>query len=192
MSACACGCGGIITSKRKNLSGTLTGHHTRMARAYESTDPAVILATHRRKRYERYMTVYAPLHPRGLKSKYVAEHVLIAEKALGRPLERTHPVHHHDGDGFNNANTNLVICEDLKYHELLHVRQRILSLGGDPDIEKPCWNCKRMLNKSNFHKSLVDWDGLNTTCNECHTVLQRHRRARARGVAINVNQDRRD
>ena len=56
-----------------------------------------------------------------------AVHRTIAEKALGKPLDSKHPVHHVDGDKTNNANSNLVICEDNAYHSLLHKRQRDLE-----------------------------------------------------------------
>lgn len=56
------------------------------------------------------------------------EHVLVAEKALGRPLKnfgRGHPatevVHHIDGNKQNNAPTNLLICTH-QYHTELHHR----------------------------------------------------------------------
>ena len=62
----------------------------------------------------------------------VAEGVF--EKHFGYPLSGAHPVHHFDYNRKNNANTNLVICEDRNYHGLLHRRQRALRLTGDPSI----------------------------------------------------------
>lgn len=49
------------------------------------------------------------------------QHVLIAERILGRPLARGEVVHHIDGDKTNNANSNLLICT-AKYHAELHSR----------------------------------------------------------------------
>jgi hypothetical protein len=56
------------------------------------------------------------------------EHIVVAQKALGRPLKnfgQGHPdtevVHHIDGDKTNNAPTNLLICTH-SYHTELHHR----------------------------------------------------------------------
>src|SRR5690242_4368171 len=50
------------------------------------------------------------------------EHVMLAEKALGKQLPRGAQVHHVDGNKQNNAPNNLVVCEDASYHRLLHQR----------------------------------------------------------------------
>ncbi len=69
------------------------------------------------------------------------KHVIVAEKALGKPLPTGAQVHHVDGDGMNYSNANLVICEDNAYHKLLHSRQRALRECGNPDFRR-CWACK--------------------------------------------------
>lgn len=72
-------------------------------------------------------------------------HVAIAERALGKPLPPGAEVHHVDGDKWNNANKNLVICQDHAYHALLHVRARVLRLGGNPNTQRTCADCKQMV-----------------------------------------------
>lgn len=64
---------------------------------------------------------------------YIGEHILIAEKALGKPLPAKALVHHVDRDGTNNNTKspwNLVVCPDQGYHMLIHARAR--ALGYEP------------------------------------------------------------
>lgn len=117
-----------------------------------------------------YVRVLMPEHHRADGNGYTAEHVLVAERALGRPLEKKHPVHHHDENRSNNANGNLVICEDLKYHKLLHTRMSILRRGGNPNTDKWCPHCERLLPQARFHRDRRQPDGLNRQCKQCAIV----------------------
>ena len=58
---------------------------------------------------------------------YVYEHILVAKKALGKPLPLGVEVHHVDGDHANNVPANLIICNDHDYHMLLHQRTRAVA-----------------------------------------------------------------
>ena len=95
------------------------------------------------------------------------EHRLIAEKALGKILRRTAPVHHANEDPSNNANSNLVICNSPSYHRLLHARARIQRRGGNPNTDKICATCKAVKPKSKFSAGRHSYDGLDAACRDC-------------------------
>lgn len=68
-------------------------------------------------------------------------HVLVAEKALGRPLPKGSQVHHADENPLNNEPANLVICPSNAYHKLLHQRMRALAACGHAGWRK-CQFCQ--------------------------------------------------
>lgn len=72
--------------------------------------------------------------------KQKLEHVVIAERAIGKPLPPGAQVHHIDGNRSNNSQSNLVICPDGAYHQLLHLRQEALDATGNPN-QRRCWFC---------------------------------------------------
>ena len=72
----------------------------------------------------------------------VYEAVLIAEKILGKPLPNGAHVHHVNGIKDDNRHSNLVICQDQKYHGLLHRRTDAYKATGNSHCQK-CWICKQ-------------------------------------------------
>ena len=69
-------------------------------------------------------------------NKRYAQHRLLAEKALGKPLPRRAVVHHLNGDKADNRPCNLVVCPDEAYHNLLHSRQLKLNYKGPENANR--------------------------------------------------------
>ena len=102
--------------------------------------------------HERYLRIRVLKKDGTFKSKYrfkndgngsgITAHKIIAERVLGRPLPKEACVHHIDGNGLHNTNSNLVICPNQAYHALLHRRQRALDACGHAGWYK-CVFCKQ-------------------------------------------------
>ena len=77
---------------------------------------------------------YVMIHPgrplRSAPKRYLREHIVIAEKILGKPLPLGAEIHHVDENRSNNTPSNLVICQSKAYHKLLHYRMRALKACG--------------------------------------------------------------
>lgn len=94
--------------------------------------------------------IYKPDHPKAIHGKYVPEHRLVAEKALGKILPDKAPIHHVDCDRSNNTPSNLVICESQGYHNYLHMRQRAFQATGNVNHLK-CQICKKYDSPDNLY-----------------------------------------
>lgn len=122
--------------------------------------------------------VSAPWHPKASSSGCVYEHVLVAERALGRFLPNGAEVHHADENPRHNANRNLVICQDKAYHKLLHARARVVRLGGDPDAQRICSLGQHLAPFSAFNRrSACVGTGLQSACRACMETARRRRKA---------------
>ena len=128
---------------------------------------------------EKYAWVHVEEHPRKHKG-VVQEHIIIAERALGRLLPPAAVIHHVDGNGRNNAPSNLVICEDQAYHMILHARQRVMDAHGDPDSDKICSTCQVVRIKHLFTRNASCWDGLHPECRFCKYPREAERKRRRR------------
>jgi len=78
------------------------------------------------------------------------EHVLIAEKILGKPLPKGAVVHHVNGDGRDNRPENLVICQNQAYHLLLHMRAEAYDACGRADWRR-CGYCEKYEPQENMY-----------------------------------------
>lgn len=67
-----------------------------------------------------YPVVYKPNHPRAKSNGYVYEHILVAEKCLGRSLDENEVIHHINENKNDNSPVNLMVfanhAEHMKYH----------------------------------------------------------------------------
>ena len=73
--------------------------------------------------------------------RHTKEHLIVAEKALGKKIPAGAEVHHVNMIRHDNRNKNLVICENRKYHRLLHRRTKALMASGNPNFLK-CVYCQ--------------------------------------------------
>jgi hypothetical protein len=80
----------------------------------------------------------------------IREHIAIAENVLGKWLPPNAVVHHIDGNGKNNAHSNLVICQDAEYHMLLHKRAAALQACSHANWLK-CPHCGQYDDPTNMY-----------------------------------------
>lgn len=67
-----------------------------------------------------YIAIYMPEHERAFDNGCVYEHILVAEKMLGRPLKPKEVVHHKDRDRTNNSYENLIVFQTEEDHIAFH------------------------------------------------------------------------
>jgi len=137
---CQCGCG-----QRTNMSP-----QTHLKRGLIKGEPYRFSVGHRiRGRYGTehpmwnggkshrnwYSVTLVKDHPRTMNG-YVYDHVLKAEKAMGKFLDPSHPIHHF----YKYPSNQIVICEDVAFHNFLHMRYRALKNCGHANWRK-CEYC---------------------------------------------------
>lgn len=93
---CACGCG------RTPVAGRYLKGHNRKALGGKT-------------RSHGYVLVMAKDHPRANPRGYVREHILVAERTLGRRVGRNEDVHHINGDRADNRPENLEVLSHREH-----------------------------------------------------------------------------
>lgn len=119
-----------------------------------------------------YLYIKQPNHHRANSNGYVPEHVLIAEKALGKPLPLKAVVHHIKG---NTTGKELVICQDQAYHLLLHRRARALKACGHANWLR-CPFCKQYDDPENLALSRNGNHGRHRSCASKYQIKARLKR----------------
>ena len=104
----------------------------------------------------------------------LGEHVLVAEKALGKSLPKGVIVHHVDESKANNKNNNLVICPSAAYHALIHQRMRALEASGNASYRK-CSFCKKHDDPDEMYENKRK-NGSIFHHRECHTLHYKQKR----------------
>ncbi len=117
-----------------------------------------------------YAMVMMHGHPRANHMGYVREHILVAERALGRSLPADAVVHHVDEHKTGNENANLVVCQDQAYHLLLHQRMRAIAACGHAGWRR-CVRCKRYDDPANLAKHTAT-SLVHPSCANAHTQRQ--------------------
>jgi hypothetical protein len=102
-----------------------------------------------------YISIYKPDHPRAAKSGgyqgYVYEHILVAEKILGRHLHLNEDVHHLSFNHKDNRPENLLILlhgQHTKLHNFMRrheLEQKFKDTAEEGHFVKVCFNCNDYL-----------------------------------------------
>lgn len=101
-----------------------------------------------------------------------SEHIIVAEKALGKFLPKGAEIHHINGDRMDNSANNLVICQDRAYHMLLHRRTEALKICGHADWRK-CKICKKYDHPDNLYICENIKYGATVYHRKCHASNER-------------------
>ncbi|MFZ3014346.1 MAG: hypothetical protein WA045_11635, partial [Nitrospira sp.] len=131
---CGCGCGQLTKVPRKSNGATgdvkgkprtfLHGHFFHTINLKGADSPGWRGGV---RQHLGYVYLYCPDHPNADTEGYVAEHVMIASRVLGRPMKRGEHVHHANCVRSDNKNSNFVICS-ASFHRILHARMERMGL----------------------------------------------------------------
>lgn len=95
-----------------------------------------------------YILIYQPHHRKAITSGsfkgYVYEHLIVAERFLGRPLSEGDVVHHLDRNRSNNSPDNLLIISGpmhVRLHSWLDKHEIIPSPSHQKRIDAGCVRC---------------------------------------------------
>ena len=185
---CECGCGGLapISNKTSAAKGWIKGKPRRFIHNHHMRGERNNHYNGGRTESRGYISIATPDHPAADAHGFVREHVLICEKALGKPLPTGAVPHYVDGNPSNNDNSNLVLCQDQAYHMLIERRTRALKACGHASWRK-CTICKRYDEPKKLRIYTDSSTGYErgTFHLSCHNERQRRKRQLKKEVAVN-------
>lgn len=102
---------------------------------------------------EKYKVLYLPNHHRAFSNGTVYEHIVVAEKKIGRKLKDNEVVHHIDKNKSNNSPENILVFRSSAEHTAHHNGMKfMIDEEGIAYVEENinyCCDCgKKILNKS--------------------------------------------
>lgn len=145
---CQCGCGEKtnIAKETRTKNGHIKGEPLKYLQSHH---PPTVLKGKDHPQWRGGKTlskgcllIWDPSHLRSNQRGYVAEHIMIAERVLGKPLPPKAVVHHHTPE-------QLVICQDQAYHLFIHQRMRAFKACGNANWRK-CTFCKQYDDPNNL------------------------------------------
>lgn len=146
---CECGCGrktNIATYNRPKY-GWIKGKPIRFIHNHHHNGSR----NHNFNNYKSKSRIYNIITMHGrVDGKHKFEHREIVEKIIGKPIPKRAVIHHVNGNGFDNRNCNLVVCDSLSYHSFIHQRTRAFNACGHASWRK-CKFCKTYDNPINLH-----------------------------------------
>lgn len=167
---CQCGCGGTTNLAWCNdkSKGWIKGTPIKFISGHRASGAgAPVWHGGRYSDTRGYVFIKMPEHPRA-KNGYVQEHILIAEKALGKYLPPGAVIHH--ANGTTNSGP-LVICQDTAYHSLIHQRTLAYQACGHAGWLN-CKYCKQYDDPKNMYVAPNKNTGFHR---QCHSEYEKRR-----------------
>lgn len=141
---CKCGCGKKteIARKTDNKNGVIKGQPNKYIQYHKvrlKNEKSITWNGGRNIDKDGYLLVKHEGHERCNTNGYVRDHIIIAEKAIGKKLPKNAVIHHY---GEKLENGKIVICQDQAYHMLIHRRKRAFDACGNAGWIQ-CRYCKK-------------------------------------------------